>query len=164
MNDSPKPAEFKSTLWSKFWSSMGVLFLSMGLVSGSSTLYFLATSIAADVTVADVIHHQKPSTKSSYSYVFEAQNPIGGILSHQAKMQVGRTLHTEGQIVAGRVSQSSGKVLSNEILASFAWLAIVTVLAGLYLGRRVVLGPIAYWFGRSIGPIAMLLARFKIFF
>ncbi len=130
-----------------------MLFLTMGLITGSTTIYFYATSIATNVTVSNVMQEQKSPTKASYEYVFEAEGSDGNILSHQAKMRTGRRIHTKGQVVAGRASKSSGRVLSNEILTSFKWHAIVTFLFGLYAGRRVIFGPFAYWFGRFIGLV-----------
>lgn len=159
MKSRQNSTKFKSTLWSKFWSSMGMLFLTMGLITGSTTIYFYATSVVTDVTVANVMRSQKSPTKTSYAYVFEAEGPDGDILSHQAKMRTGRKLHTRGQVVAGRVSKSSDRVLSDEILTSFKWHATVTLLFGFYAGRRVIFGPFTYWFGRFIGLVSSLFTK-----
>lgn len=159
MRSSENSTKFKSTLWSKIWSSMGVLSLTMGLITGSTTIYFYGTSVVTDVTVADVMQKQKSPTKTSYAYVFEAESHDGEILSHRAKMRTGRRLHTKGQIVGGRVSKSSGRVLSNKILTSFKWHATVALLFGFYAGRRVVFGPFAYWFGRFIGLVSSLFTK-----
>ncbi|WP_377192679.1 hypothetical protein [Ruegeria meonggei] len=156
---TPKSSTFKSTLWSKFWSCIGIIFFLLGLASGTFTLYFLATSTAAQVTVAKVIDHQESSTKPGYSFVFEAENPNGVVLSYQPKMRVGRALHQEGQVIAGRIAPSSGRIMSEAILTSFKWYALVTFLFGLYAGRRVIFGPFAYWLGRLIGLVGSFFTK-----
>lgn len=161
MKSSEYSKKFKSTLWSKFWSSMGVLFFTIGLITGSTTIYFYATSVVTKVTVADVIEERESPSKTSYVYVFEAEGHNDEILSHRAKMRTGRRLHTKGQVVAGRVSKPSGRVLSNEILTSFKWHATVTFLFGFYAGRRVIFVPFAYWFGRLIGLVSSLFTKPK---
>ena len=60
---------------------MGVLFFTMGLITGSTTIYFYATSVVTDVTVADVMEERKSPTKNSYAYVFEAEGHDGEVLS-----------------------------------------------------------------------------------
>ena len=150
----------KSTIWSKIWSTFGVVSFAAGLAVGLSTTFFLVTSVSTTVTVSDAITMNRGGN-DRFSYIFEATDAQGRQHNHESNMFVSWPMHAVGDVVDGRVSAVSGRVLSQRMIATHWSLAAWTLALGAYLGRRVIFIPLGYCSGRLVGFLLKVVSKFR---